>query len=464
MANTPITAAQSKDYNIAKCLITSNDQKNKKDISTIISDLYYYESILSPNIKVDLIYVETGKTIEADGGLKTLIEGMPLVGTEKTELKISDPNEEEIEVELYIDNIKPLTQDTQKTAVGLKLVSKESILNYKTVLNTRFDGKISDHIKKILTEQTYLGTKKELDIEETENNYNFIGNNRRPFYVLLWLAKKSVPKTQKAKGNSAGFFFFETSQGFKFKSIEGLLSETDPSGGKKEYKSFVNNQTPDGRGATIPEGYSGKVLEHNVETATGDVQSKLEIGTYSTRTILFDPFTGYYEVVTPNASADGGKPGAESNLQKAGKELPKYNKEFNRTENNKDFSRTQYMLIDKGSLPTGDTQQQIEKSKEENFDPKNVLNQSVMRYNQFFSTKVTITITADFSLHAGDLIFVDSPELSNKDTQEYNQQFGGFYVIAELCHYISLSEGGYTKLTLVRDSVGKKGTPNYNAS
>lgn len=462
MANTPVTVAQSRDYDISSCIITSNDQKNKKDISTIISDLYYYESILSPNIKVDLIYGETGKTVESDGSLKNLIEGMPLVGTENTLLRITDPNEVEIKINLYIDNINPLKQDTQKSLVALKLVSKEAILNYKTVLNTRFDGKISDHVNKILTDQNYLATKKKLDIEETENNYNFIGNNRRPFYALLWLARKSIPKISKAKGNSAGFFFFETSEGFKFKSIEGLLSEVDPSGSNKTYKKFINNQTPDSRGANIPAGYDGKILEHNIATATGDVESKLEIGTYSTRTILFDPFNCYYEVVTPSANADQGKPGSESNLQKAGKNIPRYNKEFDRTEANKDFSRTQYMLIDKGALPSGNTIQQVEKSKDENFDPKNILNQSVMRYNQFFSTQITVTVPGDFSLHAGDLIFIDSPELSNKDVQDLNKQFGGFYVISDLCHYISLSQGGYTKLTLVRDSVGRKG-PEYNA-
>ena len=462
MANTPITVAQSRDYDISSCLITSNDRKNQKDISTIISDLYYYESILSPNIKVDLIYGETGKTVESEGSLKNLVEGMPLVGTENTLLKLKDPNGVEIKVDLYIGNINPMKQDTQKSLVALNLVSKEAIFNYKTVLNKRFDGKISDHVNKILTDQNYLATKKKLDIEETENNYNFIGNNRRPFYTLLWLSRKSVPKLTNAKGNSAGFFFFETSEGFKFKSIEGLLSETDPSGGKKNYKKFISNQTPDGRGANIPAGYDGKILEHNIATATGNVESKLEIGTYSTRTILFDPFNCYYQVITPNASADRGKPGSENNLQKAGKELPKYNKEFNRTEANRDFSRTQYMLVDKGSLPTGNTMQQIEKSEEQNFDPKNILNQSVMRYNQFFSTKVTVTVPGDFSLHAGDLIQIDSPELSNKDVQDLNKQFGGFYVISELCHYISLANGGYTKLTLVRDSVGRKGS-TYNA-
>ena len=82
-----------------------------------------------------------------------------------------------------------------------------------------------------------------------------------------------------------------------------------------------------------------------------------------------------------------------------------------------------------------------------------------MRYNQFFSTKVTITITGDFSLHAGDYIYVDTPEISSKDTKLMDEQFGGYYVIADLCHYISIKTGGYTKLTLVRDSIGRKGSP-----
>lgn len=454
MPETPITAAQSRDYNIAQCLITSNNEKNKKDISTIITDLYYYESILNPAIKADLMYVETGKTVDDGGTLKTLVDGMPLVGTENVQLTISDPKNIKLKLNLYIDNVQPIQKDTTRGAGTLNLVSKESILNYKTVLNTRFDGKISDHVNKILTDSNYLGTKKKLDIEETVNNYNFIGNNRRPFYALLWLAKKGVPKG--GQGNSAGYFFFETSDGFKFKSIDYLLSDTDAEGNKKKYKSYVYNSTPDGRGLSIPPEYSGKILEFDVDTATGSTQSKLEIGTYSTRTILFNPFNCYYEVINPNVEGDiAGK----DKLKKAGKDLPAYNKEFNKEGNNKDFSRTQYMLIDCGSLPTGDTKQQVQKSKEENFDPKGILNQSVMRYNQMFSTKITITIGGDFSIHAGDYIYIDYPELSNKDTQEMNKQFGGFYTVAELCHYISLANGGWTKLTLVRDSVGRKGSP-----
>ena len=54
-----------------------------------------------------------------------------------------------------------------------------------------------------------------------------------------------------------------------------------------------------------------------------DAQKKLQIGAYSTRTILFDPFTTYYEVVTPNAENN------EEDLKKlGGNNLPVLNPEL----------------------------------------------------------------------------------------------------------------------------------------
>ena len=449
MANL-ITAAQAKEFDIKKCLVHSNDGTTKSDIGVLITDLYYFEDLLSPTLKVDILFGDTG-TVKEGGIFKNAVDALQMVGTEQVDLELIDPNDQKIKVTLYTDAIVPIAKENRKSLVSVTLGSKESIMNYKTTVNYRLDGRISDHITRILTETLKVDGKKKLDIEQTSNNLNHIGNNMRPFATILQLARKGIPQTSNAEGNTAGFFFFETSEGYKFKSVEGLLS---PVG--KDYKSLVHNETPDGRGSTVPPEYGGKILEYNVTTPSGSVQSKLQIGTYATRTIMFDPFNCYYEVINPNVL---GGMGAESNLQKAGKNLPKYNKEFNQEGINQDYSRTQYMLIDTGTLPTGGTQEQIGKSEEKNFDPKNILNQSVMRYNQFFSTKVEITITGDFSLHAGDYIFVDAPETSTKDTKIMDKQFGGFYVIAKLCHYISLRSGGYTKLTLCRDSTGRKGSP-----
>ena len=87
----------------------------------------------------------------------------------------------------------------------------------------RYDGKVSLHIEDILIEN--LKTEKDLYIDDTSNNYNFIGNVRKPLYVINWLAKKSIPSSDAKKGDSAGFMFYETSEGFHFKSIDSLFAQ-----------------------------------------------------------------------------------------------------------------------------------------------------------------------------------------------------------------------------------------------
>lgn len=437
MAN-PIISKSGEPSFIERLDIVSNKDPSKTvSVTGGTIRLMYYESILQDSIKATVTFADSGTAIDN----KTAVAGLPIVGQEKVYVKFKDNNNSTLDLVLYINKVTPLSEDTTKSMIQLDLVSKEFILNEKVRLNTRFDGKISDHIKKILTDKKYLGTEKKTDVEETSNTYNFIGNNRKPYYAMNWLSKKSVPNTQNAKGNTAGFFFFETSEGFKFKSIDSLLSQ-------EKKKSITFNQSPDSRGDNIPSGYDVKALEYSKDNRV-DVQEKLKMGAFSTRTILFDPFTCYYEVVTPNAKEK------EKNLKLAGKELPTLNPEFNRDGRNQEFSRTTYYLLDKGTLPSGDTKQQVQKSKEENFEYKNILNQSIMRYNQLFSAKSTITIPGDFSLHAGDTVFIDAKELSTAD-EEVNKDYGGIYIIADLCHYISTRET-YTKLNLVRDSFGRTG-------
>ena len=207
--------------------IVSN--KNNKTVSSIVNGtirLMYYESILQDSIRASVTFVDSGMSIFDDKGIsKTVLEGLPIVGQEKVDIKFEDNNQNELKLTLYVNKVTPVYDDTTKQMVQLDLVSREFILNEKVRLNTRFDGKISDHIRKILTNNSYLGTAKNIDIEETSNDYNFIGNNRKPYYTMNWLSKKAVSASNQKKGDSAGYFFFETSDGFKFKSIDGLLSQ-----------------------------------------------------------------------------------------------------------------------------------------------------------------------------------------------------------------------------------------------
>jgi hypothetical protein len=419
-------------------VVSNKDQSKNVSVANGTINLMYYESILQDSVRATVTFVDTGNSIDG----KTVIEGLPMVGEEKVFLKFTDNNKKTLDLVLYINKVTPLVNETNKSMVQIDLASKEFIMNEKVRLNTRFDGKISDYIETILTSPNFLGTEKKCEIEPCFNNYNFCGNNKKPFYTMNWLSTKTVPDLPDAYGNTAGYFFFETSEGFKFKSIDSMLSQ-------EKKKSIIYNQTPDSRGANIPAGYDVKALDYSKDNRV-DVQEKLKMGAFSTRTVLFDPFNCYYEVITPNAKEK------EKSLKLAGKELPVLNPEFNKQGANKEFTRTQYMLLDKGTLPTGDSKEQINKSTEQNFDPKNILNQSTMRYNQLFTSEVKITIPGDFSLHAGDAIFMDAPPENAKKNDEVNKQDSGLYIIADLCHYISPKET-YTKLILVRDSVGRTG-------
>ena len=440
---------------IEKIDITSNEDEGKQvSITNSTAAFLYYESILQDSIRATVTFTDTGGSVDD----KTAMEGLPIVGQENVQIQVRDNNDNELKMTLYVNSVTPLVEDAQKSIVQLDLASKEFIMNEKVRINKRFNGKISDHVKKVLEESIYLGTEKEIDIEETSNEQNYIGNNKKPFYIINWLSRGAVPKDG-SLGNTAGYFFWETSEKFYFKSIDSLMdTETN-----KPKKAYLYNDSPDDSGENIPPEYDGKALAYNVNNKV-NIQDKLKMGAYSTRIIMFDPYTTKYEVVNPNAGNSKDAPpaskGNEKDLKLAGKKLPVMNREFNKTEPGKEFSRTTFMVLDKGALVsgsgTGQKQEQIEKSKEENYEPGVVLNQGIMRMNQLFALETSITIPGDFSLHAGDAIYVDAPELrEDQKGMDVNKQTGGNYIIADVCHYLS-AKHTLTKLNLIRDSFGRK--------
>ncbi len=454
---------------ISTVLVTSNkDQSRAVDLAGGVSVLQYFESILADTVRVSVNYTDTGHTVksEDDDTVMAAVEGLPIVGTETCKIIIEDNNENEIELELFVNKVTPIQETSKINTVNLELVSKEFILNEKIRVNTRFDGKVSDHITKIIQDlPDYFDTDKEIDIEKTDNNYNFIGNNKKPFYVLNTLSKKSVPDGK--LGKSAGFFFWETSEGFHFKSIDTLL---DPEKNKIK-KAILFDNTFDEGGASIPPAYDMKALEYKEDNRV-NIKDKMLLGAYSTKIITFDPYSCEYKVTTRTVKDGATKvsgtttpedEGSEKNLTTGGEELPVLNPIFDREGLDKEYSRTTYYVNDTGTLPTGsglgEEQQQLEKSKDPNFVQSQIVNQSIRRYNQFYASQVTITIPGDFSLHAGDSLFVDAPAVTaDKSKGEVNHRTGGLYIITDLCHYVS-SDGTYTKLNLVRDSFGRQGTP-----
>ena len=430
------TTSRTSQPSIPKKIDVTSNKDTGKTVSLLGSGsfirLEYRESILDDSIHAKYVFADTGNAIDG----KAVLEGLPLIGTEDVLLEFEDYNENGIKVDLNVNKVTPLIEDVNKSMVLLELVSEEFIRNEQgsSGVSLRYDGRISDHVKTILEEN--LKTEKELDIEETSNNYNFLGNGRKPYYILNWLSKASIPSKDGKRGDTAGFLFYETSEGYHFKSIDTLFAQ-------EKKKSFIYNETPDGEKG-IPAGYDGKILEYSTDNRL-NAQQKFRIGAFQTKLVVFDPFNCAYKVV--EQSAEETKEGTTL----AGRELPVLNEKFNIS-----ATRTTYMLLDTGTLPTGDTDEQIDKNELQNFESQTVMNQAIRRYNQVFTASITITIAGDFTLHAGDAIFVDAPELKEEVDDEVNKETGGLYIIADLCHLITPT-GTFTKLNLVRDSFGRQG-------
>ncbi len=317
-------------------------------------------------------------------------------------------------------------------------------------VRTCFAGQVSDHVTNILEKN--LKTEKDLDIEETKKTLDFIGNNKKPFFTLNDLAKKAVSSKIEGEGNTAGYFFWETANGFHFKSIDSMLS------GKQKISIIYNEDS----NSKPPAGYDVKALSLDMDNRI-NVQRKKQMGGYSTRSFLLDPFKGTWESVTANALGEEGKQKVDDlYLKLAGNSLPNLNSAFDKDEADTGFTRTTWNAISTGQLNYGPISDQLDKSKKINFDYSKVFNQSIRRYNQVFASQITIVIPGDFSLHAGDTVFMDIPESGTTQNKacsdEVNKEDGGVYLITDLCHFITAKET-YTKLVLTRDSFGRVGSP-----
>ena len=406
------------------------------DVSAGIMELRYYESILQDSPKATYIFADTGNSINK----KSVIEGLPLRGSEPTLIVMTDNYDNEISIEMVCSKASTLTKDTTKSTVMLTLDTEEHYYNGSSSIRELFEGNIADTIKKIFTATSPAGlaSVKEIDVEEVGNPLSYYGNGFKAYYILNNLAKKSKP--QGGGGlKSAGYFFFGTSEKMIFKSIDSFFDED-----KNPRKlSIIYNNSPD-RTKGIPEGYNVKAL--SFETDIADASKQSEQGSKVTKQITFDPANFNFTHIVMSAIEAVGNAAQFEPIKTAAEALPKFNPNFLQ-----EAARTTIGIKDSG------TTKPLDDSEAENYTTQDIENQSIMRYNQMFATRVSVTIPGNFSLHAGDLVFFDGPSLQ-EDTKndEVDNDGGGLYIIASLCHYVS-PERTLTKLSLIRDSFGRTG-------
>ena len=423
-------------------------------------ELKYYESVLSNTISVSAVIVETGFTNspgENNNPIMGIIDTLPVRGGEPVLLEFADaqpePNKLSFKTNdtaLYVNRLRGLDPGTQKDVYVIDLCTREFLANEQTRVMGRYDEKISDNVQTILTEQGGIEIKKNINIDPTAIPYNFIGNQKKPFYLCTWLASKSVPELNvqgtsnvDGKGGAAGYFFFENYEGFQFRSLDKLLDQK-----REPVKKYIYTGNE-----SYPPEYNGHILNVNVDRDI-DLQQNLALGTYANRSIFFNYASMEYLGRDYNIEDNQKDKIVNAGDQDIAWVAPAFRKGPSRLMNH---------ILDVGTLPSGnDAVEQLKNRKAHPTKPtwnaEDTMVQSIMRYNQLFTIKINIMIPGDFSLKAGDLIFCDFPLLTTDVNTEVNDQSGGIYMIASLCHRITPSDT-YTSLSLVRDTFGRKPQP-----
>ena len=189
-----------------------------------VQSIDYYESILSPSISVQV------KILDVDGTLTS----RGVYGGEKLAIRIKADKDSEFEDfvitpedhELILNSIKDITSGVKQQTATLQFVSKDLIKNEAAKINKRYVGNITDSVKDILTKDPKgIQTTKSIDdVDRAVNNFAFVGNQHNAFDIIQRLQPKAGGSGYDDKTKSDyGFLFFETFDGYHFRSLRSLF-------------------------------------------------------------------------------------------------------------------------------------------------------------------------------------------------------------------------------------------------
>ena len=388
-----------------------------KSVNGKVTSFSYYESLYSPVVTAKVIYIDSAESTKNQ---------LEISGNEDVRFKIQskygtlDFNRQNANSGMKVKGSPQTGRESNREAVFLDLVSKWELKNKTTAVHDKYSNvTIGDAVIIILKRK--LGVDYDFfDVEATKNMYDFTGKGKSPFELITDLARKAVP----VKGDP-GFFFYETQDGFNFKSVHSLVSQ-EPKQIYVYNGSFRADQTGDENDFKILK-QPNFIKDQNVVTA-------LESGTYASRNIFFNPFNKEFAERIYKINEKGGIDQALGNSVEVDDELTGY-------------IRTNRHILDVGSLQVG-------VSTSINNSPAEWQAKSTMRYNILHSQILQMMVPCNLELRAGDVIKVEIESLENEKCSEgVDKRQSGKYLILHLCHFFDTTKS-VTSLTLVRDTYG----------
>ena len=259
------------------------------DLKASVMDITIYEDILSLTL--------TG-TITITDSVNLPSHG-PVLGQEYLYLKIKTPTYPNVRTttidfseNVFLVHAVSARQQIRDGVQGfvLSFASQELVRNQRLKVTQSLTGSWSDIVEKMIRGRNFLNTKKNVLVERTAGIKRFVSPNIRPLDIVVLAIKQA----RSLKKGEPTFLFYETFDGFNFRTLASLYNESpvftfktvqtgsNPPGTKnydiiKEMETILNysivnsNDTIVGYRAGM---YGSKLITHDIINKEYNLQKK----------------------------------------------------------------------------------------------------------------------------------------------------------------------------------------------
>jgi len=445
------------EYNLSNVLLVlyqssedGSSQTKKIDISQIIAEISIFESIYDKTLSGAITLVDA----------QNLLGFLPLTGFERLEFKLRTPSitkqfdfTEETGHPLFIYKVSNRVEVNPRTqGYTLNFVSKEFIVNQQIRLNHASKKEISNIIIDIVQGSEYLNSAKNIYIEETAGIQKYVHTSLKPFEAIDMLSLDAKSKYY----HNAGMYFYETANGFNFRSLENMLvsSVDSPRTSVAKFSPKTANVRNDLGNRRILEDMT--TIRNFKILSQFDTLKNIREGVYASKLITHDNFNKTYkqynfnyETEFPLAHHTESDQGKKTSI---GAILPDLN--FKSGKKISDFNEgTQYFLSDTENIHSNSG------NYTEKLPIESILQRRLSQRLAFEAFRVELELFGFTGLSSGDIVDIDIPsyeEYEPRKIKDIDPTASGRYLVTSIRHIINFRDTThFMHIECLKDSIAK---------
>lgn len=408
--------------------ISSNG--NKTDLKKLMVEFSYFEDIYGFSSSGYLT------VIDAQG----FIEMLRLTGNEFVKIEfgktLSGKNSVTGTFRVYKISDRVPGGNISSEVYTLYFCSEELVLSEQNKISKSYKGKkISEIVKDILQNQLKISSSKIEKVEDTMGVYDFLVPRMKPFEAISWLSTYARPVSK----TGADMLFFQTKNGYNFRSIQSMMKE-------KEYATYKYQAKNIGEDRQSMQEKLTTVLDYELNKPY-DILNEISSGTLANRLISIDPISRTYKVTDFDynkykSQADSLNKNAVTNdmTNRLGKkETESYDSVLKVVVSNAGQQIVPYIKEIDGAV-----------AKDifiETFVPNRTAQLNLAGY-----TSLKMSIPGDPGITAGRTIRFNILSLKPSDKRELDKFYAGKYLVTAVRHLIQVPNIYQTILEISKDS------------